>query len=272
WPCQPQERVDQTLAADRGAAALTRRGGAKGPGAVRGVHDDLVAERQDPVVQRPMQLTRQTERVLVAEQVGACDRTDEQAAAAEQDTRCRWAARIFGQVAEVFRRVAGCGEDRQLDLANLERVTVPHRLVIEFERGEDIGHDARARPSRQLTTAADKIVVDVRLAYVGDAHTFTVRGVEVLIHIAERVDEHRGGDSLRDQQMSVVAQAVIVELPNPHGGASVARDGQTRRAPLGKALLEAAYTEAMRLQDLGRFVREDTVEAATVGHDLTIGG
>ena len=68
----------------------------------------------------------------------------------------------------------------------------------------------------ELAAATHKIVVDVRLEDVRDAHGFAARHVQVLIDVAQRVNERRDPASFGDHQVGAVAQAFVDELPHPH--------------------------------------------------------
>lgn len=79
-----QQWVGGALLADRGRARRTRRRGAERSGAVCRVHRQIVGQGEDLGAQRPEQPAGQRLAVLVAEEVGATDRSDHQCPTGKQ--------------------------------------------------------------------------------------------------------------------------------------------------------------------------------------------
>src|SRR5206468_5111012 len=97
------------------------------------------------LVERSKELMCKAGRVLVAKQIRAGDCAREQAAAAEQQRRLVGSAGVFSQIADMLRCMARCCNDRQLDLADRERVAIAHRLMIELQMRVGAGDNARTK-------------------------------------------------------------------------------------------------------------------------------
>ena len=104
-------------------------------------------------------------------------------------------------------------------MAKRQHVGVADRLVVELEACLGAGDDARAGQRGQLAAAAEEVVVEVRLADVGDAHPLPLRHVLVLIDVAQWVDQGGGAVRLGDHQVGAIAQARLDEVADAHGHA-----------------------------------------------------
>src|SRR5437660_8885322 len=102
---------------------------------MRRIHDHVVAKRQDAFVERSVQLMRKTSRMLMAEQVRARNSARQQASAAQQYGRFFGTGGVLHEIADMLRCMTGCRNERQLDLADCERIAVAQRLMIEFQLG-----------------------------------------------------------------------------------------------------------------------------------------
>jgi len=116
----------------------------------------------------------------------------------------------------VLRSVARRREDFDLYVADGERIAIANRLMVELQAGIGARHDTRASRSGQLAAAAEKIVVDVCLEDVGDAHALRPRGGHILIDVAQWIDQRRKPAGLRNHQMRAVTQAFVNKLAYPH--------------------------------------------------------
>jgi len=153
------------------------------------MNDHVVTKRQDLLVQAVVQLVRETGGVLMAQQVGAGYRANQKAAATEEHRGLAGFTCVLSQVADVLGCVARRREHGELYVADDERVAIADRLMIELQVGIRTGNDAGTSQAGQLTAAAHKIVVDVCLEDVGDAHPLGPRGGHVLIDVAQRIDQ-----------------------------------------------------------------------------------
>ncbi len=180
------------------------------------MYDHIVTKRQDLLVQAVVQLVRETRCVLMAQQIGTGDRAHQQATPAEEHRRLGGFDRVLNQVANVLGCVARRREDPEQYVADGERVAVANGVMVELQARIRAGDDARANQGGQLAAAAHKIVVDMCLEDVRDTRAFGLRGVDVVIDVAQWIDQRSNTMGLRNHQMGAVAQALVDELAYSH--------------------------------------------------------
>jgi len=147
------------------------------------------------------------------EQVGAPDVADEERVAGEHGVRCR-VARLAHDHADRLRRVAGSLAEFEFDAAETESLAVAHSLdrkLGEPGRRRTV-RNHRAGRRRQLEMAAQKVSVEVRLNHALDAQTVSLRGIQILRHVALRVDHHRAAARRVTHEVRRVRQAREIEL------------------------------------------------------------
>lgn len=147
------------------------------------------------------------------EQVGSPDIADEERVAGEHRVRCR-VARLAHDHADRLGCVAGSLAKLQLDVAETESLAVAHGL--DRKLGEPGRRRAvrnhRAGRRRQLEMAAQKVSVKVRLDHALDAQTMSLRSLQILRHVALRIDHHRTTTCRVAHEIRRVRQAREIEL------------------------------------------------------------
>jgi hypothetical protein len=142
--------------ADGGGPLTFARGGAERSGSVGRVHAELVGQRQQPLVQRPVGSPGQRLGQLRAGQVSAGDRADQQGSAAEQGQR---PAVVQQQVAGVLGGVPGGGQGAQGEPAQVDLLAVLQRPVGEAEPAGAGRQDVGAAGGGQLPAASEEVGV-----------------------------------------------------------------------------------------------------------------
>ena len=106
---------------------------------------------------------------------------------------------------------------------HLERHVPETQLIAVAEgldREVDVGtlavRDRGARLGCELEVPAEEIGVDVRLDHALDAQTVSVGVVEVDLHVAPRIDDHRTARALVTDEVRRLGQAVQVVLHEMH--------------------------------------------------------
>ncbi len=84
--------------------------------------------------------------------------------------------------------MAGCVEDRELDVAQLELVTLVHRVaVLEVELTAMVDFSSGA--AGQLERADDVVLVAMRLEDVGDLRSPAVGDFQIFVDITAGIDD-----------------------------------------------------------------------------------
>ena len=159
---------------------------------MRRVHLDEVGQRRQLRRDAVVELAGQRALDVVADQVGAAERSHEEEVAREQHLRHLGRARqVVDEERQVLGRVAGRVQRLDAGLAHRDRVALAHRRVRErglvelafVVRGDvDVG----AGGLGQRLRAGGEIGVDVRLEDADDAEVPGVGEVEVDVDVAAR--------------------------------------------------------------------------------------
>jgi hypothetical protein len=164
--------------------------------------------------------------------------------------------------------VAGCCQHVDAHVAHADRVAVVDWLMVELQTSVGAGTNAGTGDWSKLAPATEKVVMDVRLEHVADPSAFGLSHVDVLVDIAQRVDERGHSGSLGNYQVRGVAQTWLEELVDFHdwitasgrsGSRGIKLDREPGRAPLRKTQLEAPYLEAVGAQDASGLVGHHAV-------------
>ncbi len=156
--------------------------------------------------------------------------------------------KVFGRVArrmdDIERDVADCDaipmrDQRRAFVAREAVLPALIAVVREIER--------RPRLRAQLAAPGKKIRVDVRLGDVGDPRIFRARGLDVLLDVAVRVDDHRLARLDTPDQIARLRQFRFEEPFDEHGkrihsGGAGKPESRTPPMPRYKLTLEYAGT------------------------------
>ena len=103
----------------------------------------------------------------------------------------------------------------QYDVPDAQFVALAHRAMRDLGTGGRAEHDLGAGAPGQLGMPADEVGVDVRLDDVAAAQTALVGRVDVLLHIALRIDDRCL--AVRPDQVRSMRQTAELELVEMHG-------------------------------------------------------
>src|SRR5919204_2745982 len=109
-----------------------------------------------------------------------------------------------------------CCQDGESHITHAYGVAVAYGLMLELEASLGTRDNPRAGDRMQLATATEKVVVDVRFEYMANPHALGPSHVDVLIDVAEWIDERRNTGPLRDDQVGGVAETWFEELADSH--------------------------------------------------------
>ena len=217
-----QVRIGQALETQRGHRTRAHARAAHRTGAVRRVHLDEVGERRQLGRDAVVELAGQRALDVVADQVGAAERTDEEEVARQQHLRHLGRARqVVDEKGQVLGRVAGRVQRLDAGLAQRERVAFVHRRVRErglvelalVVRGDvDVG----AGGLGQRLGAGGEIGVDVRLEDADDPKVSGMGEVEVDVDVATRIDDDHLALALATDSVGIVRKAFVFEAFEEH--------------------------------------------------------
>ena len=169
--------------------------------------------------------------MLRAEQVGPPDSADQQRAAGQQQERLVGPGGVRDGIADVLRGVPRRVERPEADRADLEGLAVAQPAGARGELGAGADDVGRAGQRRELATARDVVVVEVRLDDVGDAQIRVARGVEIDVDVATRVDDAAAPPRLVGEERREVPSPSIrycvtrMAQPTPRCEAPADREG-----------------------------------------------
>ena len=98
----------------------------------------------------------------------------------------------------------------------MQLLAVAETIDREIDVGALAVRDRGARLGCELEVPAEEIGVDVRLDHALDAQAVSVGVVEVDLHVAPRIDDHRTVRSLVTDEVRRLGQAVQVVLHEMH--------------------------------------------------------
>jgi hypothetical protein len=151
---------------------------------------------------------------------------EDEIAAQQRDRLVRPAAEVGDQEAQVLRRVA-CGEQRlELDVADFETIAVfqeaglgipfrPFELPVRAAFPGQVGGHAVAL--HQFARPAQVVGVDMGLGHRRDLEAVLRRDGEVAVEIALGVDDDGLAAALAADQVSVLRERGVGDLPEEHG-------------------------------------------------------
>jgi hypothetical protein len=190
-----QQRVGRLLAADGGGRLGARGGRAERPGAVGGVHAQVVGEGEDPLVQGAPQRPSQRLRAVGADQVGAGHRADQQRPAGEQH---QWSGAIDQEVGEMLGGVAGGRQRPQPKAAQVDLLPVAQTAMWELEPCRS-RRDHGGAQGGQLAAAGDEVGMQVRLGGPGQPQAAASGGGQVGTGVARGVQHQPAAVAQVDQ-------------------------------------------------------------------------
>jgi hypothetical protein len=147
-----------------------------------------------------------------ANQVGAPNVADEEGVAGERQPGLFGAGGVADQQGDAFRGVPGCVADFQANIAQPEHIAVFERLVGELSAGVFVNEDGRPCAFCQVAVARNVIGMQVGLEDVGDAQAALGGGVQVLLHVAVRVNHRSHAVRLAADDVGGAAQPLDKKL------------------------------------------------------------
>ena len=211
-----QGRVVGALEADRrGALQVDPGAAAERAAEVAGPDLDLVAERQQPVVQRVEHLRGAFARL--DRQVGAGDVADEEGVAGEERPGRAAAARVAEQEAGVLGPVAGGVDRLDREVAEGQPPAVGEGLVRVLGLGQLVHVHGGAGLPHQPPVAGDVVGVVVGLEDVADPHPVQTGQAPVRLDFPLRVDHHRDAAFPVGDQVGRAAEVLVDDLAKEHG-------------------------------------------------------
>ncbi len=149
-------------------------------------------------MQRSVQIARQrvwrdTRR---AQEIGAAHVADEHGVAGEHAVRHGVVRSLAHDDADRLGRVPRRRQHLEGDIPQMQLLPVAETIDREIDVGALAVRDRGARLGCELEVPAEEIGVDVRLDHALDAQAVSVGVVEVDLHVAPRIDDHRTARSL----------------------------------------------------------------------------
>ena len=135
------------------------------------VDGQIVGQRQDPRLERPVEGAREGLRLFGGDEVRPGDGAREQRAAREQGGR---SVAVEQEISQVLRRVAGRGDGSEPQPPELDVHAVVERGVSVREAAGSRGKDRGPR-CRELAAAGDEVGMKVRLEGMADRQATMLR-------------------------------------------------------------------------------------------------
>ena len=139
-------------------------------------------------------------------EVGARRIADEQRVAGERDL-------LVDHERAVLRPVARRVQDTQPCLAHRQLLTVRERLERVRRVGDRVDRDRKTVLQGEPSVAGDVVGVRVRLEHAFDPQTLSCSGVDVLLDLEGRVDDHGHACVAVPDQIRGTAEILVDELP-----------------------------------------------------------
>ena len=152
-------------------------------------------------------------------EVGAPDVADEQRVPGEHEPRVVYPSVVRNQIRVVRGGVTGRGDRLDLGVAELQRLAVGERMVVELDprAGRQVG--GRTSPLDQLRQSRDVIGLQVRLEDGDDLRPLRLSAGDVLVdEVDVRIDDGERALGLAAEQIRGAGCLVVEELSEIHAG------------------------------------------------------
>jgi hypothetical protein len=163
------------------------------------------------VKKRLVQLGGKSGHKRFAQEIRTTDGADKQRISGEDS---RWFSPVLGNDRDVFGRMARCMEETQREAPECKPLVVVHLTGGKLQRrpgpGERLDTDRL-----QLSSAGNKVGVDVRLDRGNDFQIGLRRSGDIHIDVASRIDEDRFADTITGEQIRSLRQTGV-KVPLKH--------------------------------------------------------